>query len=163
MESDWRSAAEHAGVPPQVMTILSELANTHGIHPCARGSSGEIGMGAAQDAYAAFYVSNRGITLALDPDQAKDLAGPLALTLMPKNPTTHYVTCPSGRFTEPSFATRVSEAAEAALIRSWQGPRWDRLGTGGASGRLLPTCPIHGYELSASGFCMGCDDQAPVL
>jgi hypothetical protein len=163
MNSDWQGAAERAGVAPPVMTVLSSLADAHGLHPCARGHSGEIGMGAAQNAYAAFYVSHRGMTLALDPDQAKALASPLGLALLAKNPTTHYVTCPSNRFSERTFAARVSEAAEAALTRSWHGPRWDRSGTGGASDKLQPTCPIHGYELSATGFCMGCDDQAPIL
>lgn len=163
MQSGWESAAEQAGVAAEVMQVLSALAQVHDIYVCARGGSGEIGMGAAPDAYAALYVSRRGMTLALEPDVAKDLAGPLGLSLVAKNPTTHYVKCPTERYGEPAFTARVLEAAEVALNRSWRGPRWDRLGASSGAGRLQPTCPVHIYELSATGFCMGCDDQAPVL
>jgi hypothetical protein len=120
-------------------------------------------MGAAPDAYAALYVSHRGITLALDPADAKDLAGAFGLNVIAKNASTHYVKCPSARFAEVPFADRVRLSAGRAVLRSWQGPRWNRIGEAGSAAKMQPTCPIHNYELSASGICMGCDDVAPAL
>jgi hypothetical protein len=163
MNSDWREAAQAAGVTSEVFPILQALAEAHGLHPCARGGSGEVGMGAAPDAYAAFYVSHRGITLALDPADAKDLASKFNLPLVSKNPTTFYVKCASARFGEADFMSTVRQAAEHALVRSWKGPRWDRFGASGSLAKIQPTCPVHHYELSVSGVCMGCDDLAPEL
>lgn len=163
MNSDWREAAQAAGVSPEVFNILRALAEAHGLHPCARGGSGEIGMGAAPDAYAAFYVSHRGITLALDPADAQDLASEFTLPLVSKNPTTHYVKCASAKSGDEDFMLRVHQAAENALVRSWKGPRWDRLGASGSSAKVQPTCPVHHYELSVSGVCMSCDDVPPEL
>ena len=71
--------------------------------------------------------------------------------------------CPTGRFSDLKLRDRTHHAAEMALIRSWQGPRWDRLGTSGSPAKVLRYCPIHNYELSATGFCLGCDDVAPAL
>lgn len=53
VNDDWRLAAESAGAGPEILEMLSAVNTTHGLHPCARGGSGEVGLGAAPDAYAA--------------------------------------------------------------------------------------------------------------
>ena len=120
-------------------------------------------MGAAPDAYAAFYVSHRGITLAMEPERARKFAQGAGLSVIAKNSTTHYVRCPLSAFSVEGFADRLAEEADASMIRSWSGPRWDRAGGQGAPTGLPPRCPVHHYELAADGYCMGCDDVAPAL
>jgi len=161
---NWREAAENAGATAGVMEILSSVADVHGLHPCARGASGEIGLGAAADAYAAVYVSVRGLTIALEPEIARSLADAFGLARLAKNPTTHYVKVPSDRFADPAVAARVRVDLERAVQRSWEGPRWQRKSEGGALAKLMATCPIHNYQLPVTGgWCMSCDGPAPTL
>lgn len=163
MSAEWLEAAEAAKVDGALIDLLSGIASGRGLHPCARGGSGEIGIGAAADAYAAFYISSRGITFALDPQDARGFAGAHDLSLMAKNSTTNYVTCPNARLSDDGLMARLRIEAERAWDRSWQGPRWARTGAASSIAKVAPTCPIHFYELSLSGYCMQCDDQAPSM
>lgn len=57
--ADWCEACEVAGADTKVIAALDETAQTHGLHECARGGGGEVGLGAPPDAYAAVYVGRR--------------------------------------------------------------------------------------------------------
>jgi hypothetical protein len=161
--SEWQQAASGAGAPDEVVALLEQSATGHGLFECARGGSGEIGLGAEPDAYAAVYVGRSGLSLALSPEQAADLASACGLSRLERNPTTHYVRVPAGRLDDRSVVDRVREAIGIAVDRSWRGPRWTRGTTTGPLARIAPTCPVHHYELAVNGWCTGCDDVAPAL
>jgi hypothetical protein len=69
-------------------------------------------MGAASDAYAGFYVSNRGITLAMEPERARTLSQAAGLTVIPKNPTAHPVRCSLSAFGVEGFSDRLRVEAD---------------------------------------------------
>lgn len=163
MFEQWEHAATAAGAPEQVVDLLRQSAIGHGLFDCARGGSGEIGLGAEPDAYAAVYVGRFGLSLALSPEHAAELSTSCALSRVEKNPTTHYVRVPHTRLNEADVAERVREAVGIAVDRSWRGPRWTRGTSDGAPARIAPTCPVHHYELAVTGWCTGCDDKAPAL
>ncbi len=104
--SEWQQAASGAGAPDEVVALLEQSATGHGLFECARGGSGEIGLGAEPDAYAAVYVGRSGLSLALSPEQAADLASACGLSRLEKNPTTHYVRVPAGWTTGASRTGR---------------------------------------------------------
>jgi hypothetical protein len=104
------------------------------------------------------------MVLALSPEYAVPFASALDLSCNAKNDSTHYVRVPSDMLLDERAAARVEEALETAVIRSWQGPRWNRGRDGAASGKLAPSCPLHHYELAVgNAWCLGCDDVAPTL
>lgn len=104
------------------------------------------------------------MTIALDPEDAAKVSAAHSLSLITKTPRTHYVRVPHDRLTEPAVAAAARETLDRAVQRSWVGPRWQRgADSGGTPAKLVPTCPVHGYELSISGEGMGCDGKPPEL
>src|SRR4051812_38995946 len=138
MDRNWRQVAESADVLPVIVELLDEVDKSHGLHECARGGGGEVGMGAAPDAYAAVYVGKSGMSIALDPPVAKTLATTCELPLLAKTAATNYVRVKVDRLSDQVTRDRVSEALDAALKRSWHGPRWKRGIDDGKPVKLVP-------------------------
>lgn len=158
-----REIAESLNAHPAVISAIAEAAAPHQLFECAKGGSGEIGFGAAPDAYAAFYVGRSGLALALTPEGAKPLilAG---FRLLKSNPTTQYVRVKNADAEDRVRRPLVLTALDAAMVKSTRGPTWNRgPGGGGKAAKVQPTCHLHHYELSVSGQCMGCDGRPPAL
>jgi hypothetical protein len=163
MTAEWRARLDNAGIGAAVVNAIAPAADVHGIFECAKGGSGEIGFGAAPDAYAAFYASRNGLTVALEPEDASAFARQHDFSLLAKSPRTHYVRVPHSALEDPMLHDSLTKALDLAVVRSWQGPRWERGPDSAARAALVPKCPVHHYELAKNGWCMGCDDVAPAL
>src|SRR4051794_17333925 len=148
MTTGWREACQAAGADSKVLDVLQGVAQTHGLHECARGGGGEVGLGAAPDAYAAVYVGRRGMTIALEPEDAAKVGSAHDLSLIAKTPRTHYVRVPQHRLTEVGVGAAVKAALDRAVQRSWQGPRWRR-GAGMEAPRRHSCLPVQSTDTSS--------------
>src|SRR4051812_22178722 len=128
----------------------------HGLHECARGGGGEVGLGAAVDAYAAVYVGKNGMSLALDPTVAQKLATDFNFPCRARNDTTSYVRVAKDRLADAAARSGVRDALEQAGTPSWPGPPWARGIRDRQPGQLVPVRPVHHLELAADG---GCGDR----
>jgi hypothetical protein len=159
----WREIVEGLNAHPAVISAIEEAAAPHQLFACAKGWSGEIGFAWAPDAYAAFYVGKNGLAVALTPEDARRLTS-VGFPLLKSNDTTHYVRIKNADAEDPSRRALVLTALDAAMVKSTKGPTWKRgPNSDGKSAKIQPTCHLHGYELSVTGECTGCDGRPPAL
>jgi hypothetical protein len=107
-------------------------------------------LGAADGCQVAAYVHRNLINVALDPDEATDLAAVLQTRLIKKIPATWYVTVRGAhQRVRPALATALRRARDRAVTRA------DREGLHSLTAQA--SCPAHFLELPLTGLCDECD------
>ena len=119
--ADLADSLAQRGIDPRLVDLLLETARGRSVTPCS-GRGHALALGAARDAHAAVYVHRGRLSIALEPEMARNGAlGRLAVE--ERNATTHYLQVPAEALNDQFMLDNIRKMLWFAFNRSETGPR----------------------------------------
>jgi hypothetical protein len=141
-------------VDAAIIGIIRDVARARSIE-LTNPNTQDLALAAAHDAYAAMYATRTTLSIALEPSDARRLHDNHGFRLEAANDTTHYIHIAKTDLDDEALRPVVLDTLEAAVDRSFHGPRWNR----GLDDQAQPwgdLCPVHSLPKNLRGECDDC-------